>query len=281
MTDRILVVGAGGSVAGTVVPALAGSGLRIRGLVHASDYRDDVLAQGADEVVVGDLADGATVEEALHGASRCFYLAPAFLEDEAQIGVAFVDAAVRAGVRRIVFSSVIHPSLGLVNHAAKRPVEQAVYDSGLEYTVVQPALFFQNFAGSWSRTVESGVLAEPWSADTRFSRVDYRDVAEVAARALTSDDLLGGTFELASPGHLNRHDLAAIISEISGRKIRAERVDPARTGAPEPLRAMFDHYDRVGILSSPLTLTAILGREPRRIRSFFQELADTATKEHT
>ena len=63
-------------------------------------------------------------------------------------------------MRRIVFSSVIHPTLGaLANHAAKAPVEQAIFESGLEYVILQPAMFFQNFAAAWPRVVQTGVYA--------------------------------------------------------------------------------------------------------------------------
>jgi uncharacterized protein YbjT (DUF2867 family) len=122
--------------------------------------------------------------------------------------------------------------------------------------------------------VQTGVLAEPWSCDTRFSRVDYRDVAEVAAIALTEDRLLYGTFELAADGWLDRHDVAALIGAALGRDIRAERIDPSAQGeAPPPMRAMFAHYDKVGLRANPLVLRTILGREPRSLADFFQELA--------
>jgi uncharacterized protein YbjT (DUF2867 family) len=272
--DPVLVVGAAGPAAGEVVRALAARGVIVRGLVRSPDEADGVRRRGAAEVIVGDLHDPASVEAALDGVASVFYLAPAFMTDEAATGQALIAAAVKAGVRRLVFSSVIHPVLRLVNHAAKAPVEAALYDSGLEHTVLQPALFFQNYATSWSSVLESGVLAEPWSATTRFSRVDYRDVAEAAAIALTGDRLLGGTYELASEGHLDRHEVAALISDVTGRRVRAERVDPRQlTDSPPPLRAMFDHYDNHGILSNAVTLTAVLGREPRSLRHYFEELA--------
>lgn len=224
--------------------------------------------------MAADLRDPAEVAAALSGVSAVFYLAPAFMPDEARLGQAFVRAAAEAGVLRLVFSSVIHPVLSLVNHAAKAPVEEALYGSGLEYTVLQPTLFFQNFAGSWSNTLRSGVLAEPWSTQTRFSRVDYRDVAEAAAIALTEDLLLGGTYELAAAGQLDRHDVAALITEATGRQIRAERLDPDSLGdVAEPMRAMFSHYDHHGLLSNALTLPAVLGRDPRTLRDYFLELA--------
>ena len=204
------------------------------------------------------------------GVERVFYVAPAFLPDEARAGVDFVAAAVTAGVRRFVFSSVIHPVLSaLPNHAAKAPVEAAILDSGLEYTLLHPALFFQNYARAWQGVARSLVLAEPWSAETRFSRVDYRDVAEAAAIALTEDRLLYGTFELCAEGWLNRHDVAALASEVLGRRVCVERTDPDTLGdAAGPMRPMFAHYDHTGLRVNALTLRAILGREPRTLRAF-------------
>jgi hypothetical protein len=62
-------------------------------------------------------------------------------------------------------------------------------NSELEFTFLHPAVYFQNYAGPWPKVVEAGVLAEPWSADTCFTRVDYRDVAAVTAVALTEHSL--------------------------------------------------------------------------------------------
>lgn len=178
-------------------------------------------------------------------------------------------------MKRFVFSSVIHPVLSaLPNHAAKAVVEEAVLDSGLDFTFLHPAVFFQNFAAGWPKIVETGVIAEPWSPDTRFSRVDYRDVAETAAIALTGDRLRNGTFELCAEGELNRHDVAAILTDVLGREIKVGRTDPAALGeAAAPLRPMFAHYDRHGLVGNPLTLRAVLGREPRTLRGYFEELA--------
>ena len=204
-----------------------------------------------------------------------FYIAPAFLSDEAAVGLVMMAAAKAAGVRRLVFSSVIHPVLTeLPNHAAKGPVEQAVLDSGMEYTFLHPALFFQNYAAGWRRVVQSGVLAEPWSDATRFSRVDYRDVAEVAAITLTEDTLLYGTFELCAEGALDRREAAALIAEVLDRDIHAERADPDAMGSEaQARRPMFNHYDRHDLRGKALTLRTILGREPRTLRAYFEELA--------
>jgi uncharacterized protein YbjT (DUF2867 family) len=207
-----------------------------------------------------------------------FYIAPAFISGEAELGKSIVDAAIRTGVRRFVFSAVIHPVLSdLVNHIAKAPVEEAVLNSKLEYIFLHPARFFQNYAAFWPKVIETGVLAEPWSADTRFSLVDYRDVAEVAAIALTEDRLLYGTFELCAPGYWNRRDVAALISEVLGRDTKERRETSVLGDVPEGMKRMFAHYDRHDLLGNPLTLRAILGREPRTLRAYFEELAKRTT----
>ena len=275
---KVLAVGASGKFAGMVIPELIKRGATVRGLIHDSAKKGLVRQHGATEIAVGDLTDRGSLDVALKGVDSVFYIAPAFLPNEAEIGKGMVEAAVRAGVRRFVFSSVIHPILSaLANHGQKAPVEEALLTSGMEYTFLHPTVFFQNFTGSWPRIAETGVLSEPWSVESRFSRVDYRDVAEVAAVALTEDRLLYGTFELCAEGWHNRTDVAAIIGEVLGRPIKAGRIDPkmaaasAGPGAPA-LERMFDWYDMRGLMGSALALGAVLGREPRTLRAFFEEL---------
>ncbi|MBV9969735.1 MAG: NmrA family NAD(P)-binding protein [Xanthobacteraceae bacterium] len=275
MSAPLLAFGASGKFAGAVVQALAARGALVRGFVTSDKDAATARTNGAGEIALGNLTDRASVARALERVERVFYIAPAFLKNEAEVGRGVVDACVAAGVKRFVFSSVIHPVLSaLSNHAAKAPVEEAVLDSGMEYTFLHPSLYFQNFGQSWRKVVESGVLAEPWSCDTRFSRVDFRDIAEVAVIALTEDRLLNGTFELCSNGWFNRHEVASLMSEALGRAVDAAKTNPATLGdGAAAMRPMFDFYDRTGLLGNSLTLRAILGREPRTLRAYFDELA--------
>ena len=203
------------------------------------------------------------------------------------MGLNMVEAARRAGVRRVVFSSVIHPILSsLDNHAAKAPVEEALVASDLEYTILHPALLYQNYAAAWPVVRETGMFAEPYSADVPVTRMDYRDVAEVAAIALTEDRLRFGTFELGADGNLDRNGVARLMSDALGRKVRADTVPFAewaeKTGIPMDgptypgLKAMYAWYDAHGFLANSLTLNALLGRTPRTLGTYFEELACSA-----
>ncbi len=272
---RVLAVGASGPTAGLVLPELSKCGVHLRGFVHKKGDEQTARNLGADEVVVGELNDASALASALEGIDAAFYIAPVELEVEVEVevGKQFVALAKNAGVRRIVFSSVIHPILSeLPNHAGKAPVEEALLDSDLEYVLLHPAVFYQNLQHGWLKVKETGIHGEPWSNETRFSRVDYRDVSEVAAIALTEDRLLYGTFELCADGALNRHEVAALMSEVLGRTVTAKKIDPPSKNGEAKLARMFDWYDRHSLLGNPTTLRAILGREPRTLRAFFDDL---------
>jgi uncharacterized protein YbjT (DUF2867 family) len=281
---KVLMVGATGTYASHVVPELKQRGVTIRALVRDKDKIDTARQQGADEAVVGDLNDADSLRTAAISMEGVFHLNPAFAPNEADLGVAMVEAAKAAGVRKFVFSSVIHPSISaLSNHAAKRPVEEALCESGMQFTILQPTMFMQNFDGGWKAVIEKGRFALPYSKHAKASYVDYRDVAEVAAIALTNDQLDYGTFELCDTGMVDRVELAGLMSEALDRSIEAgeptfeEWVLTAQIPAGamrDGMQKMYAHYNRYGFPGgNALILRTILGREPRSLRQYFYELA--------
>jgi uncharacterized protein YbjT (DUF2867 family) len=280
------MVGATGRNAGAVLPELVARGVTVRALVRDAARAEVALRRGAAETVVGDLADPGSLPPAVDGVDGVFHIGPAFAPDEAAMGVAMVDAARAAAVRKFVFSGVIHPSISaLSNHTTKLGVEEALYDSGMDFTVLQPARFMQNWAGAWRDVVEHGVLPMPYAVTARFCWVDYRDVAEVAALAMTGDELRNGTFELCAPGMPDGRETAAVADEVLDRHIEAQQVSRAEFAAQLPagplrdgLVRMLAHYDGHGLAGgNPLVLRAVLGREPRSLRQYFRELATGQT----
>jgi uncharacterized protein YbjT (DUF2867 family) len=280
---RALMIGATGRHAHWVLRELIQRGVSVRALVRNEDRAQVARQNGADETVVGDLTDPASLTAAVAGMDGVFHIGPAHAAGEAEMGLAMVDAARTAGVRKFVYSGVIHPSISaMTNHAAaKLPVEEALYSSELDFTVLQPARFMQNFERSWRDIVEHDRLAQPYSLSAKMCSVDYRDVAEVAAMAMTGNELSFGTFELCAPGMQDSHDTAAILSEVLGRPITAVQIplDQFASQLPEgPFRdgmtRMMAHYDRHGLPGgNALVLRSILGREPRSLKDYFRELA--------
>ncbi|HYZ66982.1 MAG TPA: NmrA family NAD(P)-binding protein [Mycobacterium sp.] len=279
---RILMVGATGANAGLVLPQLIKRGVVVRALARNDQRAAAARANGAAETAIGDLTDPSSLPAALEDVDGVFHIGPAFAEGEAEMGVAIVNAANAAGARKFVFSGVIHPSISaMANHAAKLAVEEALYTSDLDFTVLQPAMFMQNLAPLWPDIRDRGRLALPYSERSKVCWVDYRDVAEVAAMAFTDDRLSRGTFELCAPGLVDRVQMASMVGDVLDRPVSAE-VTPLHEFAstlPEGpqrdgLTRMMAHYDQHGFTGgNGLVLRAILGREPRSLLDYFRELA--------
>jgi uncharacterized protein YbjT (DUF2867 family) len=155
----------------------------------------------------------------------------------------FVETAVAAGVRRLVLLS------GRGEPAAEA-AEQVVRDSGVEWTILRCSWFAQNFSEHYLlEPVRSGVIALP-AMDVAEPFVDVDDIADVAVAALTDDGHVGELYELTGPRALTFSEVAAVLSEVTGRSIRYVPVTPEQyvaeavtAGLPaeeaEPLAAVF------------------------------------------
>lgn len=270
---KVLATGATGQYAHHVVTALVAHGIDVRGVAHDPAKADEARRAGATETVQVDLADADAVAEALHGVEGVFLITPAFHPDATLMALNVVAAAVDAGVEKLVYNGVYHPSLSLPNHAGTRPVEEALYASDLDFTVLQPAMYVQALEASYRSALQTGAVVAPWSKHSKMTYVDYRDVAEVAALAFVESRLSRGTFELAAGGMVDRVEIAEMMSRVAGRLLRAEDTDDVPPG-PEGLATMFADYDRHGFHGgNSLVLHAILNRRPRSVADFIAELA--------
>ena len=281
---KIMMVGATGKYAGLVLPELKKRGATVRALVRNEEGARAAQELGADETAIGDLEEPASLSAAAAGTEAVFHINPAFAPNEAELGLAMVKAAQDAGVNKFVFSGVIHPSLSkLPNHAAKLPVEQAISESGMIFTILQPTLFMQTLEICWAEVIGEGKLSLPYSKQMRVCYVDYRDVAEAAAIALTSDKLDYGTYELCAPGMINRIELALLMTKILGTAVEAveptfdEWADQAQMPAGpqrDGLKQMYADFDEGGLPGgNSIVLEAVLGRVPRTLDQFVEELA--------
>jgi uncharacterized protein YbjT (DUF2867 family) len=282
---KVLMVGATGRHGQWVLRALVHRGVSVRALVRNGKRAEIARDSGAQETVIADLTRPVALTEAMAGVDGVFHIGPAQTPAEGDMGIAMVQAARAAGVRKFVLSGVIHPSISaLTNHAAKLPVEEALYTSELDFTVLQPARFMQVLEDYW--IVEHDRLALPYAVSSPMCWVDYRDVADVAAVAMTETALSYGTFELCAPGLIDGNDTAAILGKVVGRPITAVQTprdefiaEPPEGPRRDSFRRMLDHYDRHGLPGgNPLVLRAILGREPRTVRDYFLELADRRSR---
>ncbi len=214
----ILVTGATGTVGVHVVARLVRRGVPVRALVR-DPARASALATLGAQLVRGDHSRSDTLPRALEGVTRLFLLTPTSMEHDAA-EARLVDAGMAAGVRHAVKLSVLaadEPGAGAYARC-HRSSERHLEQSGLAWTHLRPGPFMQNvFAvASWARRGlfwypgDTGAL--PWT--------DARDVAEIAALALTEPGHEGRVHEITGPAALGHADVADRLAAIVHRRVR-------------------------------------------------------------
>jgi uncharacterized protein YbjT (DUF2867 family) len=278
----ILVTGAAGKTGRAVIRALTARGEVIRALVHRPEQVRLVEGVGAREVVVGDMCVQATMGQAAQGARAVYHICPNVSPDEVDIGQVAIMAARSAGVKRFVYHSVLHPQVeAMPHHWQKLRVEEKLFESGLSYTILQPAAYMQNVLAHWDQIVEQGVYSVPYAVETRLGMVDLEDVAEAAAAVLTEPGHAGAVYELAGTEVLSQVEVATILGQQLGRPVRAEAVSletwerRARESGlgdyqVEALLKMFRYYERYGFWGNPRVLSWLLGCPPTTFAAFVE-----------
>ena len=281
----ILVTGAAGKTGLAVLRALRPPGEHARALVRRDEQKDAAREAGAEDVIRGDLLDRNSLARALAGVRAIYHICPNVSPDEVAIADAVLMEAKAAGVEHIVYHSVLHPQTeSMPHHWRKLRVEEALFESGLEVTILQPAAYMQNLLGAWRRVVDEGIHEVPYSLATRLSLVDLENVAEVAARILTEPGHRGAVYELCGVEAPDQRQVAALLAEALGRPVEAvaisistwrERALRGGLGAErcDTLCAMFRYYDRHGFLGNPNVLRWLLGRDPTTLRDFILGVA--------
>jgi NAD(P)H dehydrogenase (quinone) len=280
----ILVTGAAGKTGKAVVKAVAAKGALVRALVRNPDHAAALLALGAAEVSFGSFEDARALVQAAAGAQAIYHICPNVSRDELAYARAVVAAAGTHGVRRFVYHSVLHPQIeAMPHHWQKMRVEEMLFASDLDLTVLQPTAYMQNILGVWRGIVADGVFRVPYPVESRLSLVDLDDVAVAAAIVLMQDGHHGATYELVGTKPLSQSEVAAAIGAALGRDVRAE-AEPlaawdarARAGGMgeherATLAAMLRYYADHGLVGNPNTLRWLLGRTPNDLAGFLARL---------
>ncbi len=220
---RIAVTGATGLVGGALCARLAGRDVTVRAIARSASAR--ILPGPRLEPVDRDLHDAPAVGEALAGCDALFLLTP-LEEAMPEIGARLVEAALAAGVRRIVRLSAFGAgdaapnTLGRVHRAVEEAVEEACRASEVEWTVLRPNSFMQNYATYCGHEIRAdGVFHMP-QGEGAVSVVDARDVAAVAERALLAPGHAGRIYELTGPEGLANAGVAEALGAATGRPVR-------------------------------------------------------------
>jgi len=278
----ILLTGSGGKTGRALIQALS----KVEGVcafVHREEQVSLVKSLDAEKVIVGDLLDEDAIRSAMVGVRSVYHICPNMSPDEGVIGNLVIREAKKAGVEHFVYHSVLHPQIEVMNHHwQKMRVEEMLFESGLPFTILQPAPYMQNLPAGWKSIVEEGVLRVPYSIDAKFSFIDLEDLAEAAKIVLTEPGHKNAVYELAGTVPLSHIEVAEILSRVLKHEVHAQkeaiedwklRAKGLNEYALENLGRMFKYYDRWGLVGNPNVLRWILKREPTSLESFARKAA--------
>ena len=280
-TSPVLVTGATGNTGRAILDELIERGVPVRAMVRTAADRAR-LPDGVP-VAAADFDDAASVAAALHGAGRAYLVTPSSERAEEQQR-RFADLAVQAGVRHLVVLSQLaaseqSPVRFLRYHAA---VEQHVRDLGIAYTFLRPNLFFQGLLAFAGSIKTEGRFYAP-IGDAQISAVDTRDIAAVAATALTEPGHEGAAYTLTGPAAITHGQIAAALTSTLGRTVTFADVPP--DAFAENLRGIlppwqiqglledYAHYRRGEAASVSPTVAEVTGKPATDVGQFARDYA--------
>jgi NAD(P)H dehydrogenase (quinone) len=232
MTPVVAVTGATGVLGRRVAERLVAAGDAPLRLVVRDPARAPRV-QGAEVVAnPGGYADPAGLRAALTGVHTLYLVSAAEAEDRLRQHLDAVDAAVAAGVQRIVYTSFVgaRPDATFTLVRQHFATEAAIAAAGVRHTFLRHSMY-ADFVPFFA-TLEEGraVIAAP-AGDGRTGFVSRDDLADVAAAVLLRDDeeLDGRALDVTGPEALSMADAAAVLSEVTGRpaEYRLQTVEEA------------------------------------------------------
>ena len=214
----ILVIGGRSKIGAALIGELLGRGQRVRALARAGEAAGSLSA--AAEAVTGDLADEGSLVTAMARIEKVFLLSSPH-PDAVSWHRNAIDAARRTQVQLLVRSSILgadreSPAEFISAHTT---CDRYIEDSGLLYVIVRPNLFLQNIPESTIPSIDASGTFYADAGEARISMVDTRDVAAVAALALTEPGHAGARYDVTGPEALSYTDVAAKLTSAMGRHI--------------------------------------------------------------
>lgn len=277
----ILVTGATGKTGGAVAKELAAHNIPFRVLVRNADKAADLKALGA-EIAVGDMADKAAVSAALEGCDKAV-LIMANGEQQLTMENLFTDCAVEAGVTHLVKLSSMESEPGTTKPIPAMHVasEEHIKASGMNWTMIRPTFFTQNFLSA-ARTIQASSEINLALGNAVVAPTDLRDVAEVIRLVLTDDTHLNQSYDLTGPEALSLAQAAEKFSSVLGREIKyvPQSVEDfqnvlRKVGLPEwRVNAVGDEFrllSEKASMHTTDTMQQILGRAPTSVEQFAKD----------
>ncbi len=279
----ITVFGATGNTGSPLVETLLAKGAKVRAVTSDPAKVDSLKARGC-EAVTASFTDPAALERACAGADKIYLVTPAHL-DMRQWKANAIAAAKAAGVRHVVLATGLgaSPKAGLTFGKWHSETQELLKESGLDWTFVQPTYFMQNLLWQADSIAKDGVYCDDLGGPVSW--IDARDIADVAAEALTGADHAGKGYGVTGPEALTGDEIAAVLSDVTGRSITSATLSADEAKAAMVAGGMQDEVASAMVELASIapkgylggietTVSDVLGRPARRFRDFVTENRD-------
>lgn len=283
----ITVFGATGTTGAPLVDTLLAKGATVRAVTSDLSKLDALKAKGC-EAVVADFTDPAALARACDGAEKIYLVTPAHLNMR-QWKANVIEAAKAAGVRHIVVATGLgaSPKAGLTFGKWHSETQELLKQSGLDWTFVQPTYFMQNLLWQAGNIAKDAVYYDDLGGPVAW--IDARDIADVAAEALTAPGYEGKALGLTGPEALTGEDIAALLSRVTGRTVSCAPLPAENAKAGMVAGGMQDEVARAMVELASIapkgylagietTVSDVMGRPARRFADFVAENWDAFVK---
>jgi len=243
----IAVTGATGQLGRLVISALK---QRTTDSIIGLARNPDAGADLGVELRRADYDQPATLPEALQGVDTLLLISGSEIGKRAAQHKNLIDAAKAAGIRRIVYTSLLHADISPLGLAEEhRQTEAMLAESGLSTTVLRNGWYTENYTASVAPAVANGAFYGA-AGNGKIASASRADYADAAVGVLTSEGHDGAIYELAGAPAYTLTELAAEISRQTGKDIPYVDLSEAEyakalegAGLPAPVAAAYASFD--------------------------------------
>lgn len=251
---KIMVTGATGHQGGAALDALKNSGHKLFGLTrHLETDKVKFLEKNGVSMIEGDFHNVDSLKKAFKNMDSVFLVGTPF-----ETGVALetvndinaIDAACDEGVTHLVFSSVANANLNteIPHFESKWRAEEYLKDTGINYTIIGPAFFFENLQSPFMLPdLKEGILTLPMPTEVSLQCISLKTIGAFCAYVLTEAERFYERRIDIAEDSLTGPMFAEAISAAYGRKIKyvVEPMDQMRSMS-EDMASMYDWFNKVG-----------------------------------
>jgi NADH dehydrogenase len=233
----ILVIGATGILGMQICRILSENSKNFRTMVRVSSdqWKVDQLRMMGGDIFVGDLKYPISLAKACEGITQVISTASSIVTQQEGDNIQTVDhdgqinlvkAAREAGVKKFVFISFTdHPDIDYPLNKAKRDVETALNESGMNWTSLWTSYFMESWLSPALGFDYANATARIYgTGERKISWISFRDVAKFAVHALYSPAADNAIIQVGGPHQLSPKEVVKIFEEVQGRKFKIDYV---------------------------------------------------------